>query len=267
MAKKGTFGHPKVKRLARALNTIPGIAWAIVTTIIDQVNEYHKDGALTRVDIEDALDAGQWLTLFSTDEVIAAMTDKERECVWLDPLPDGRFYLHDYHEHAEDFVKMALMRAHAYFANGVRPSCTRMEHKERTACDKWFDDNPFEGCAQREHGVYTPSPPLPSLPIPSQALAIPKPMPTQEVVIPEGEPCPIADPPPGETASLVAIAKGEQEPIPDIPARPIRSRSGMTRMQELAKGNRGIDAKLEDEEAFETERRRQIEALRGKVAS
>lgn len=131
MAKHGALEHPKTKRLARALGTIPGVALGLLETIWHWVSDYRKDGALSAIDIEDALDSGGWLTMFKASDVIAAMTDADRECIWLDTIEGGRYFIHDWHEHADDAVNRSLARAISTFANGVRPNFSRLEQKER----------------------------------------------------------------------------------------------------------------------------------------
>lgn len=139
MAKRGTLEHPKTKRLARILGVCPGVAMGMLETIWHWVGDYRKDGAVTMVDLEDALDSGGWLTMFSAEMVAAAMTNVERECIWLDVLPDGRLYIHDWHVHSDDAVNRALARAKRYFANGLRPDLTRLGKDEREAIRAHFD--------------------------------------------------------------------------------------------------------------------------------
>lgn len=58
---------------------------------------------------------------------VEALADKG----WLDKRSDCRLYVHDWHEHADDYVHAALCRALKTFANGVEPSDKRLTKKER----------------------------------------------------------------------------------------------------------------------------------------
>lgn len=147
MAKRGTLEHPKTKRLSRLLGTVPGVALGVLETIWHWIGEYRKDGGITMNDLEDALDSGGWLSMFSAEAVAAAMTSSERECIWLDLLPDGRMFIHDWHVHADDAVNRSLARAKRYFANGARPDLARLGKDEREALRAHYDSVAFEGCA------------------------------------------------------------------------------------------------------------------------
>lgn len=174
MAKRGTLEHPKTKRLARILGVCPGVALGLVETIFHWVGEYRKDGALTLNDLEDALDSGGWLSMFTAEAVAAAMTNEVRECVWLDVMPDGRYYVHDWHDHADDAVNRWLARAKKFFANGARPDLSRLGKDERAALTEHYERTQ---CAQSAPNVRT-------------EYALPEPEPVPE---PEPEPVPVPD--------------------------------------------------------------------------
>lgn len=165
MAKRGVIDHPKTKRLARQLGTFPGIALGLLETIWHWVAEFKKDGAITVNDLEDALDSGGWLAMFKAEDVLAAMTNQERECVLLDHLGDGRYYVHDWHDHAEDSIHNWLARATVYFANGTKPSLRRLEKTERERIESHYKTQETDSSAQKAHDVRTAS-----------AIALPKPI-------------------------------------------------------------------------------------------
>lgn len=185
MAKRGTLEHPKNRRLARLLDSVPGVTYGLLCVLWDRATEYYKDGAVTRLDIEDALDACGFLSMWSVDQVIEALTNEAQGCIWLDRLEDGRFYIHDWHDHCEDSVHISLARSVKHFANGVRPSMTRIGDKpnkdknetvgERTRLLIAFDAKEKEESALRNpenvpaHFVRTTSAP-PSQAKPSQAM-------------------------------------------------------------------------------------------------
>jgi hypothetical protein len=169
LAKRGVIDHPKNKRLARLLGTIPGVSLGLLETIWHWVGEFRKDGALTLNDLEDALDSGGWLAMFNIEQVRDAMTNVERECIWLDVLADGRFYIHDWHEHAEDSIHNWLGRAKKLFANGARPSLKRLSQSERESIEAHYEQLSAEPCAQQAHKERT-----------AIAIALPEPMPIPE---------------------------------------------------------------------------------------
>jgi hypothetical protein len=157
MAKRGVIDHPKNRRLARQLTTFPGVTLGLLETIWHWVAEFRKDGALTLADLEDALDSGGWLQMFSLDQVATAMTNEAKECVWLDDLGDGRFYIHDWHEHAEDNIHNYLARGHKRFANGEMPSLKRLAKDERIALEAHYKQEDLGSSAQKAHGERTES--------------------------------------------------------------------------------------------------------------
>jgi hypothetical protein len=149
MAKRNTLENPKTKRLARALGVVPGVALGLLETIWHWTADFRKHGGLTVNDFEDALDSGGWLIMFSTRQVLDAMTSTEKECVWLDPLTDGRYYVHDWHDHCEDSINRALARDFLRFANGKLPNLSKLTKEERVPIEKHFADEEKALCAQR----------------------------------------------------------------------------------------------------------------------
>ncbi len=201
MAKRGLLTHPKTSRLARLLGTIPGVIVGLQETLWHFTGEFRRDGALTYLDIEDALDKGGWLSMFTTDQYIAAATNKERECVWLDVLPDGKFYIHGWHEHADDSVHRWLARAGKRFANGSIPNFTKLTAAEREAVKEMY--------AQ------------PELPLnPGNEVTTPNPVePSDESVSPLGpQNCPMGESkrPPGALPVPVPVPVPVPEPVPAV---------------------------------------------------
>lgn len=141
MAKRGTLEHPKTKRLARLLGVVPGVVLGLLETIWHFTGDYRKDGGLSTADIEDALDSGGWLSLFSIDQIVGALHNPDKECVWLDRLSDGRWFVHDWPTHREDGVHATLFRAVQKFANGQIPKPRSMSKDERARLDAvWKED-------------------------------------------------------------------------------------------------------------------------------
>jgi hypothetical protein len=135
MAKRGTLEHPKNRRLARALGTIPGVTLGLIESLWHYTAQWHSHGRLTRLDLEEALDrSGGWLAMFKVEQLIEAMTHPDYR--WLDPLEDGSYYVHDWHEHCEDAVHAKLYRRLELFGNGSRPQPKKVDHKTRKELDK-----------------------------------------------------------------------------------------------------------------------------------
>lgn len=135
MAKRGTLEHPKNRRLARALGTIPGVTLGLIESLWHYVAQWHSHGRLTRLDLEEALDrSGGWLAMFKVEQLIEAMTHPDYR--WLDLLGDGSYYVHDWHEHCEDAVHAKLYRRLELFGNGSRPQPKKVDLKTRKELDK-----------------------------------------------------------------------------------------------------------------------------------
>lgn len=150
MAKRGTLEHPKTKRLARLLKVPPGVALGLLETIWHFVGDYRKAGGLSNADIEDALDAGGWLAMFTAEQVLQALHNQEKECVWIDPLPDGRWVIHDWAVHCEDSIHATLYRALQRFADGTIPKPRSMSKDERERLEKLWGNVPATSTKQDE---------------------------------------------------------------------------------------------------------------------
>jgi len=153
MAKRGTLEHPKTKRLARLLKVPPGVALGLLETIWHFVGDYRKAGGLSNADIEDALDAGGWLAMFTAEQVLQALHNQEKECVWIDPLPDGRWVIHDWAVHCEDSIHATLYRALQRFADGTMPKPRSMSKDEREKLEKLWSNVPKTSTNQDETSV------------------------------------------------------------------------------------------------------------------
>ena len=144
MAKRGTINHPKNKRLARVLKTVPGVTQGLLETFWQWVGTYARDGAITAFDVEEILDFGGWLEIFTPEQVITAMTDELRGCRWLDLLEDGRFYVHDWHEHCDDAIHTGLYKAKQFFADGTKPKARGVYKEEASELKSWWDKAQFK---------------------------------------------------------------------------------------------------------------------------
>jgi hypothetical protein len=105
------------------------------------------------------------------DTLVAALV-KVR---WLEEAVPGRLRVHEWYEHADDAVHMALARAGRRFVTGEVPRMHRLSKRERKRCLSMFT-TVRTASARRAHGVRTesalPSPALPSPALPSNPLPI-----------------------------------------------------------------------------------------------
>ncbi len=176
MAKRGTLEHPKNRRLARALKTNPGTTLGLLETIWHRASQFHSNGTMSKLDLDDAFDAGGWLANYTSDELIKALT-KEEHC-WLDLLPDGNFYIHDWHLHCDDTNHAKLYRTLTTFGNGRKPLPRKVSKAEQESLEtEWRNlaaETPLAGGIRQPNAsrlAESGSLPCPSLPF----LALPSP--------------------------------------------------------------------------------------------
>ena len=118
MAKRNTLEHPKNKRLARTLDTIPGITLGLLESIWHWTAKFKPQGLLTKLDLDDALRDAGWLSLWTTDQVLDALVNPEHR--WLEKV-DKDYYVHDWHLHADDWIQQHVLRNFETFALGHAP--------------------------------------------------------------------------------------------------------------------------------------------------
>jgi len=177
MAKRGTLDHPKNKRLARALKTIPAFTLGLLESLWHKVTQFHWNGKVTRLDLEEVFDSVGLLTIYTTDQLIEALTNPNWR--WLDPLEDGTWYVHGWHEHCEDSVHAKLYRSAQTFGNGAKPIPKKIGKNELEELEKAWKTQPAavaplpaaDGSQNPPHGDRR-QPALPSQAKPSQALKI-----------------------------------------------------------------------------------------------
>jgi hypothetical protein len=130
--KRGTPQHPKVVDLAAKLKIPRYAAVGILESLWHFTAQYTPAG-----------DVGK-----HTDQAIAFHIGWENApetllnalCAsrWIDKNAHCRLYVHDWHEHAEDSVHITLTRKTLLFANGMRPSMSRLTREERKACEEAY---------------------------------------------------------------------------------------------------------------------------------
>lgn len=115
MPKPGTRLHRKVARLSRTLNVELPHAFGLVCALFDIAADQCPDGDVTKLCRNPRELAEEMRTEIQPELLIAGLASAG----WLDELPDGGYYVHDWHEHAEDRVHLRLARAGKPFANGA----------------------------------------------------------------------------------------------------------------------------------------------------
>jgi len=146
MAKRGTLDHPKVKRLGRALNSPAWAALGLLESVWHWVSRYKPEGQLTDCDFDDCADTIRY------DDGGAALSAILHSCGLLDVIGDGAWYVHDWHDHADETTKKALEKAGKCFANG---SGNRRYKKEQVQIEEnepiQLDDEQFANDSQLAH--------------------------------------------------------------------------------------------------------------------
>ena len=112
MAKRGTLDHPKIKRLGRAIGMPGWAALGLLEAVWHWVSRYKPDGQLSDSDFEDCADTIRY------DDGGLALSSVLHSCGLLDSVGDGVWYIHDWHDHADETTKKALEKAGKCFANG-----------------------------------------------------------------------------------------------------------------------------------------------------
>lgn len=110
--KRSAWGHPKLERLGLRLDLPTWGVVGIVESFWQWVGRYAPSGDVSR-DLELM---PRWIGYADGPRLIAALLDVGL----LDQTEDGRLYVHDWHEHADDSVKKTLAREGKGFWNGKR---------------------------------------------------------------------------------------------------------------------------------------------------
>lgn len=115
MAKAGTIDHPKTRKLARRMKAPAYAALGLLEAIWDWAGRYAVTGFISTEDLEDLKTSLRFRG--KLDAILI-------ETGWLDEV-NGGFYIHDWHVHAQDRVKIALKRAgkNFYKPNTFEPKC------------------------------------------------------------------------------------------------------------------------------------------------
>lgn len=170
VAKRGTMDSTKNEMLAATLGVGKGLSFGCLTSIWQRIAKDYPTGRLTRNALITILKTTGWDKMIEPDKFITAASHPEHQ--WLDPLEDGSFYIHDWHEHADDAVHATLYRSVRTFGNGSRPKAKKISRDEKEELDRLWQEMPPAG--QRQPAgqparlpAGQPTLPLPSSPSPS----------------------------------------------------------------------------------------------------
>jgi hypothetical protein len=142
MAKRGTVNHPKTKDLARLLEISRSHAVGLQETMWHMTAELTKDGGIGKYPDKEIAEQLFW----PGDP--KALVDALIEAKLLDQMPLCRLYVHDWHEHCDDFVDMALARKHLVYANGAIPRMTRLNKDKKAELEPILKAASRALCAQ-----------------------------------------------------------------------------------------------------------------------
>lgn len=218
-----------MKALGRAIARMRGIdaelgrhvATSILHRLWEWATDYAPNGSLAGVELEDLAEELRWSA--PIEPLINAMQDERSR--WLDVLPSGELYIHDWHDHCERYVHRKLIRARARFANGQQPCLTGINDRERPAIQAWYDENPPQdrppagvrtAGAQRASSERTADAPA------SPRLASPRHASGGEQIN-RGAP-PERDGAPDRSAGSLSLIPGPEPPDPPPEQRPSRKR-------------------------------------------
>jgi hypothetical protein len=169
--KRGAPESPKFRRLARALGIEPWGAAGILELLWHFTAQHARRGDIGRWSNEDVADAVGWTR--DAGELVRALV----EARWLEVAENPRYRLvvHDWPDHADSAVHMAVARAREWFFDGSAPKLGKLPEKERLAAEVFYashepDDQPVVATmrdpekspkgenpgARREHAGSTP---------------------------------------------------------------------------------------------------------------
>ncbi len=149
--KRGTERLLKFKRLKLQLGLRDWQAKGLLQAVWDFAAENAPRGDVGRFtdpDIALGIDYDG-----DPEALVAALV----ECGWLDEHPEHRLVVHDWYEHVEDYVHLALARRGDVFATGEIPRMRRMSVQERARLEKQYvvEQNHAEGPKVHGNGVRT----------------------------------------------------------------------------------------------------------------
>jgi hypothetical protein len=133
---------PKFKTLVRRLGGAEYRAVGVLEALWHVTAEVMPDGAIGRLSDEEIEVAIGW------DQEPGTLVRMLCETKWLDALDasQGRLFVHDWHDWADESVHRTLVRAETPFANSAPPRTTRCTSEERKAHEEFI-----KTCAPSAH--------------------------------------------------------------------------------------------------------------------
>jgi len=125
MAKTGTLEHKKTKKLAKLLKLPNWAALGLLEAFWHWVGKYCGNGLLETDDFESCAETIKYQGK-GAKELVKILA----ESGWIEPIQGG-FYVHDWHDHAPDYVKKNLSRKGLLFANGHPPYGAKVSGQSR----------------------------------------------------------------------------------------------------------------------------------------
>lgn len=151
--KRTGFDHPKHGRLCRLLKIDHAYSVGIVESILQVTARHAQRGDIGKWSNEE-IAAAIGVSETPADELITALV----EAKWLDRHDECRLIVHDWDEHCEDSIHLALARKIEHFANGNRPKLTRLNKTERPEIEALYEVKERaqrQADAQNTHEVHT----------------------------------------------------------------------------------------------------------------
>jgi len=146
--KRGTPIHPKMQILEEELQVERPTAVGIMELLWQFTAQFAKAGNIGKWSNAHIAQSIYWRG--DPDKLIAALVKSH----WIDKNDKHRLIIHDWYEHCEDAVHMALSRATELFADGKIPKMNRLQKPERDICEARFN---ALVSAQRAHSERTVS--------------------------------------------------------------------------------------------------------------
>jgi hypothetical protein len=133
--KTPAMDHPKMHRLARILNIPRYAAWGLMEGLWNFATRYAPAGNVGKYPNQELADALAWDG--EPDKLIDAIT----ESGWLDRHETERLIIHDWHEHAPDYLKKReKKREYTFFGKPIKEEQDQniLEKKDRPETQEIF---------------------------------------------------------------------------------------------------------------------------------
>lgn len=140
--KRGTPDHPKTRRLMAELDLPLFSACGLLELLWHFTTRYAPRGDVGRYDAAQIAAAVGWTG--DPAFLVATLT----ACGWLDVSRRHGVLVHDWPEHADDYVHVALARRKMRFADGTVPNMSRLKKQERLELQPAFERSKSASKAQ-----------------------------------------------------------------------------------------------------------------------